>query len=190
MRRGSRSENMDLSKVALSFSDFVPVGLTRDYLDGQCREVKIICLDGEEYADKAVLTFSSSYIARFLRNSHFEDSSKAIAENVIELAKPKALVKSFLDVCYGVPCKLQPIELVKLFQFSIFLQADRIIKVIGNILFESSAKNPRLWVGILFAFGTIFNFRKVTYFYRSSQRSGDWRFISEIERKLEAWKIR
>ena len=154
MRRGSKSENMDLSKVALSFSDFVPVGLTRDYLDGQCREVKIICLDGEQYADKAVLTFSSSYIARFLRNSHFEDSSRAIAENVIELSKPKALVKSFLDVCYGVPCKLQPIELVRLFQFSIFLQADRIIKVIGNILYESSAKNPRLWVGILFAFGT------------------------------------
>ncbi|CAG5091643.1 Oidioi.mRNA.OKI2018_I69.PAR.g13178.t1.cds [Oikopleura dioica] len=143
---------MDLSKVTLSFADFVPVGLTRDYLDGQCREVEIVCLDGSEFADKAVLTFSSSYIARFLRNSHFEDSSKAIADNKIELGKPKALVKSFLDVCYGVPCKLQPIELVKLFQFSIFLQADRIIKVIGNTLFECSTKNPRLWVGILFAF--------------------------------------
>ena len=153
-RKMSRGENMDLSKVTLSFSDFVPVGLTRDYLDGQCREVEIVCLDGSEFADKAVLTFSSSYIARFLRNSHFEDSSKAIADNKIELTKPRALVKSFLDVCYGVPCKLQPIELVKLFQFSIFLQADRIIKVIGNTLFECSTKNPRLWVGILFAFGS------------------------------------
>ena len=82
---------------------------------------------------------------------------------------PTDLVKSFLEICYGVPTKLTSIGLAKLLNLAIFLQADRIIQVnlllhtcetckisfqtVGKNLAESSSRNPRLWVAILFAFG-------------------------------------
>jgi len=48
--------------------------------------------------------------------------------------------------------KLTSIELAKLFNFAIFLQADRVVKTVGQNLLDAAQKNGRLWVAILFAF--------------------------------------
>ena len=96
--------------------------------------------------------YTSSYFARYLRNGNFADTSKAISDNKIEIEFPTEQVKSFLDVCYGVPVKLSTVELAKLFNLAIYLQADRIIKTVGFNLMEMGQKNGRLWTSILFAF--------------------------------------
>jgi len=49
--------------------------------------------------------YSSSYFARYLRNDNFADTSMAIASNKIKLDYPESQIKSFLDICYGVPTK-------------------------------------------------------------------------------------
>lgn len=101
---------------------------------------------------RAILMYTSNYFARYLRNDNFEDTSLAIASNKIKLDYPASQVKAFLDICYGVPTKLSSIELAKVFNFSIYLQADRVIKTVGQNLLEAAEKNGRLWVAILFAF--------------------------------------
>ena len=91
--------------------------------------------------------------ARYLRNTNFEDSSRAIESRCIKLDYCDKMVKSFLDVCYGVNTKLNTIDLVQLLDLCIYLQADRVAKAVGANLMQIAEKNGRLWTSILFAFG-------------------------------------
>ena len=50
---------MNISKTPITFNDFVPKGLTEDYLAGKCREIEIKCQGNSQYADKAILMYSS-----------------------------------------------------------------------------------------------------------------------------------
>ena len=43
---------MDVTRTLISFEDFVPTGLRDDYLQGKCREIELVCLDGSQFSDK------------------------------------------------------------------------------------------------------------------------------------------